>query len=336
MKYLSFFLAFVFTALPVFVSAQAVNIPTLVDLPIKNQGNFNDYINLLYKLSISAAALLAVVKIIIAGAKYMLTDIVTTKGEAKKDIQGALVGLLIIVGAVVILETINPALINGGLTLSPVERLQGLGSQSPVAVGGQSSKQLSADLAAGLSTCAQRKDGTGSSGKTLTASLNISGCTSEERPDVILATFTTRCREKGGTPKPSSDGKMVACAVPIDVKEEVKVDEFKTTSDDCLVSIPTTVLGPLGPKQSFICKDVELDSKYVTQNGRTVTYDADRACAEMYPDMDQDDCKEEIKDAFSSSDDLDISGFFQDTYCETNGGKIISAYVCELPSQSGN
>jgi hypothetical protein len=51
-----------------------------------------------------------VVKIIIAGVKYMFTDIITQKGQAKKDIQGALLGLLIIVSAVIILSVINPDL----------------------------------------------------------------------------------------------------------------------------------------------------------------------------------------------------------------------------------
>ncbi len=68
------------------------------------------YINALYVASISIAAFLAVVKIIFAGVKYMLSDVVTDKGAAKKDIRGALIGLLIVVGAVLILNTINPQL----------------------------------------------------------------------------------------------------------------------------------------------------------------------------------------------------------------------------------
>ncbi|MES2749139.1 MAG: pilin [Patescibacteria group bacterium] len=75
-------------------------------------GGLNQYINALYRLSISIAALLAVIKIIAAGAKYMLTDIVPAKEEAKKDIQGALIGLLIVIGAIVILNTINTDLTN--------------------------------------------------------------------------------------------------------------------------------------------------------------------------------------------------------------------------------
>jgi len=71
---------------------------------------FGDYVNALYFASISIAAFLAVVKIIFAGVKYMLSDVITDKASAKKDIRGALVGLLIVVGAVLILNTINPSL----------------------------------------------------------------------------------------------------------------------------------------------------------------------------------------------------------------------------------
>ena len=77
-----------------------------------NETGLNEYINALYRLSISLAALLAVVKIVIAGAKYMLDDIVTHKEEAKQDIWGALMGLLVIVGAVLILNTVNSDLTN--------------------------------------------------------------------------------------------------------------------------------------------------------------------------------------------------------------------------------
>ncbi len=100
----------VFGAEPVIVpTTQAPFIP-LVGIPgIPNPSTlqFGDYINSLYRLAISIAALLAVFKIVIAGAKYMLDDVVTHKQEAKDEIRGALVGLLIILGAVLILNTVN-------------------------------------------------------------------------------------------------------------------------------------------------------------------------------------------------------------------------------------
>ena len=72
---------------------------------------FESFINLIYGLAISFAALLAVVKIVIAGVKWMLSDVVTDKGDAKKDIQGALLGLIVIISAVLIITVINPTIV---------------------------------------------------------------------------------------------------------------------------------------------------------------------------------------------------------------------------------
>lgn len=102
------FIALVCVFLP--LSTHAGEFVGLVGIPgIEPNGDtdLNAYINALYRLSISIAALLAVIKIVAAGAKYMLTDIVPAKEEAKKDIQGALIGLLIVIGAIIILNTVN-------------------------------------------------------------------------------------------------------------------------------------------------------------------------------------------------------------------------------------
>ena len=85
----------------------------LVGIPFIQNGHVStigDYVNAFYYAAISVAAMLAVMKIIIAGVKYITTDIAPTKGQAKKDIRGAIIGLLIVVGAVLILRTINPNL----------------------------------------------------------------------------------------------------------------------------------------------------------------------------------------------------------------------------------
>lgn len=80
-----------------------------VDNPAENFGN---YLNQVYFLSISVAALIAVVKIIIAGVKWMMTDLINGKSEAATEIRTSLLGLLLIISAVLILETINPQLTN--------------------------------------------------------------------------------------------------------------------------------------------------------------------------------------------------------------------------------
>jgi hypothetical protein len=105
-------------SLPIFVHGAVPAYRELVGIPnVDPSSNFNEYINSLYVLSISIAALLAVIKIIIAGVKWMMTDVVTSKGEAKKDIQGALIGLLIVISAVLILNVINPDLAKVDLSL---------------------------------------------------------------------------------------------------------------------------------------------------------------------------------------------------------------------------
>lgn len=124
MKSLLFGLATIFLSLPVLVFAQGKVYSPLVTL---NKGNesqtFEQYISFLYGMSISIAALLAVIKIVIAGAKYMLSDVISNKSEAINDIQGAVLGLLLIISAVIILELINPNLVKNeqGIKFPPLQ-----------------------------------------------------------------------------------------------------------------------------------------------------------------------------------------------------------------------
>lgn len=114
-------LAIFIFSLPSVVLAQVAFRP-LVGIPgLDPNASFNDYINALYALAISVAALVAVIKIIIAGVKYMLSDVVSSKGAAKEDIQSALLGLLIIAAAFLILNQINPNLTTSKLLLSKVD-----------------------------------------------------------------------------------------------------------------------------------------------------------------------------------------------------------------------
>ncbi len=86
----------------------------MIDLPGVTNPNsstsFASYASALYSVAIVVAALLAVIRLVIAGAKYMMTDVVSGKGQAINDIKGSLLGLLIIISAFVILNTINPNL----------------------------------------------------------------------------------------------------------------------------------------------------------------------------------------------------------------------------------
>ena len=84
-------------------------------IPIAGIPGFSNYtgqdgmaglVNALYRIAIVVGALAAVIKITVAGVKYMGTDLIGSKGEAKEDIKAALVGLLILLSTVLILKTI--------------------------------------------------------------------------------------------------------------------------------------------------------------------------------------------------------------------------------------
>ncbi len=86
---------------------------TFATIPFLSGNNFTTqgFVTALYQMAIGLAAVLVVIRLIMAGAKYMLSEVVSSKGDAKEDIKSALLGLLIILSAVLILGTINPKLV---------------------------------------------------------------------------------------------------------------------------------------------------------------------------------------------------------------------------------
>lgn len=101
-----------FAPLCVVTLASAQGYTPIVGIPgvDSNALSTEGYVTALYRLSITVACLLALYKIIFGGVKWALSDVVTDKGDAKKDIKSALLGLLIVLSAVLILNTINPNL----------------------------------------------------------------------------------------------------------------------------------------------------------------------------------------------------------------------------------
>lgn len=87
----------------------------LVGIPgIPNTGHvgLETYLNAFYILLIAIGALIAFIKISIAGVKYALSDIVTDKSSAKRDIYWSLIGLAILLIPAIVLKEINPNLLN--------------------------------------------------------------------------------------------------------------------------------------------------------------------------------------------------------------------------------
>ena len=86
-----------------------VGIPGMEDVEFLNT---EGYVEALYYLAITVAAILAVYQILFGGIRWMFDGIATHKEEAKSQIQGAVFGLLIVLSAVLVLETINVDLTN--------------------------------------------------------------------------------------------------------------------------------------------------------------------------------------------------------------------------------
>ena len=79
------------------------------------------YFNWIFKLAIAICAGLAVIMIVIGGVQWMGDESVFGKTEAKSKITGAVLGLLIALGAYALLNTIDPALTgSGGLNIKQV------------------------------------------------------------------------------------------------------------------------------------------------------------------------------------------------------------------------
>ncbi|HXK39181.1 MAG TPA: hypothetical protein VJ043_03780 [Candidatus Paceibacterota bacterium] len=74
--------------------------------------NLATYINSMFKIAISVGAIIAVIRLGIAGFKYMGGDMWHTKEKAKEDIRDVFFGLLLLLSIWIILNQINPNLLN--------------------------------------------------------------------------------------------------------------------------------------------------------------------------------------------------------------------------------
>lgn len=80
--------------------------------PLKNPCPFGKYMNILIKLFIGICAVLAMIMIIYGGIQYMTSIVPSEKGSGKDTITHAIFGLIVALGAYLILYTINPNLLN--------------------------------------------------------------------------------------------------------------------------------------------------------------------------------------------------------------------------------
>ncbi|MFH1402079.1 MAG: pilin [Patescibacteria group bacterium] len=102
----------------------AENYTLLEKLPqMEGEGapNLGQYLSGIFKLGIGVASVLAVLIIVRGGVKYMTAEATpNTIEDAKQDITNALFGLVLVLSSWILLNTINPDLVNTNLNLKDV------------------------------------------------------------------------------------------------------------------------------------------------------------------------------------------------------------------------
>lgn len=107
---------------PIIAFAKDANTPIdlLQPLPagINGSANMTSYISGAFTLSMAIGAALAFVMITYGGIIYATTDALTNKQKGRKYIEDAIIGLIILLGAYALLNTINPELVNFNIGIS--------------------------------------------------------------------------------------------------------------------------------------------------------------------------------------------------------------------------
>jgi hypothetical protein len=86
------------------------------ELKCSTNTGFGDYLNILIKLFIGICAVLAMIMIVMGGIQYMTSELPSMKSDAKGTISRAILGLLLALASYAILNTLNPNLLQIGLT----------------------------------------------------------------------------------------------------------------------------------------------------------------------------------------------------------------------------
>lgn len=116
------YLVIMFVLFPFIITAQSQTYQPLAPLPGTTVGNcdpsnpnspeckvgIEKYLPGMFQLLIGIAGVIVVIQIVIGGVQYLSTDAISGKSEGRSRIENALVGLLLVIGCFIILNTINP------------------------------------------------------------------------------------------------------------------------------------------------------------------------------------------------------------------------------------
>lgn len=85
---------------------------------------FGKYLNIMIKIFLGVAGVLAVVMIVWGGIQYMTSELVSSKEAGKDSITHAILGLVVALGSFMLLNTLNPNLLNVCLNNLPKKEIE--------------------------------------------------------------------------------------------------------------------------------------------------------------------------------------------------------------------
>lgn len=118
--FLTTFLALALLSL-VPLSADAQAYQPLAPIPGVSSGiSFSQFVERIVVIALSIGAILAVLMLVVGGFEWMVSEAVHKKELGRERVRNAIFGLLILLAAVLVLNTINPQLINLNLAVQPL------------------------------------------------------------------------------------------------------------------------------------------------------------------------------------------------------------------------
>ena len=128
MKKIGIFIILATFFLPTIVAlAQETDLSYTVLAPLPGVGDSGDktttlekYVPAVFKLAIGLSAVVVVLMIVIGGFQYISSDALMKKTEGRERIKNAVFGLVLVISAWLILNTINPNLLNINLNIDSV------------------------------------------------------------------------------------------------------------------------------------------------------------------------------------------------------------------------
>ena len=239
------FTAYALLLTPYTVAAQFV---PLTNIPGLQGQSINDYVAALFYIAIGIAAMFAVVKLVIAGAKYMFSDVANTKQSAIEDIRGSILGLLLILATVIILNTVNQNIVKTDLATRDGMIADFESSRLEIFGDIDGTRQLCGD---DLQNC-QRQNCV-----LAPHALCSIICANRDEPSIYVREYqngvcfyqtsnqavSQACEEAGGTPEPQLDGTIV-CGNIQNIIDDLSVDPNNPGDFNDIVNAEYNILVP--------------------------------------------------------------------------------------------